>query len=233
MKLLIYRLFNILYEYQFSIYKPLYYLYKGISDRDRIVLIKNIVRPGMTVIDIGANIGFYTKILSHLVGPWGTVYAFEPDPENFSRLSQNLSQFPNIRLIPKALGSENTTLNLYISSELNVDHQTYDIGENRRQIPVPCTTLDNFLGTKTKLDFLKIDIQGFDYFALLGAVRVLKRSPRCTIMGEYWPYGLKKSGIKPEKYLQLIRSLGFTIRMFGRADPHDKNSYTDFLATRS
>ena len=194
---------------------------------------KSIVKPGMTVVDIGANIGFYTKILSHLVGPRGTVYAFEPDPANFSRLSQNLSQYSNIRLVPKALGSENITLNLYVSPKLNVDHQTYDIGENRRRIPVLCTTLDKFLGSKTKLDFMKIDIQGFDYFALLGARKVLKSSPSCTVVGEYWPYGLNKSGIQPEKYLQLISSLGFKIQLFGHADPQDKNSYTDFLATRS
>ena len=78
-----------------------------------------------------------------------------------------------------------------------------------------------------QIDFIKIDIQGFDYFALLGMKKTIERSKKVILYGEFWPYGLKKSGITPLEYLNLLEKMGFTIEWespFKKEDALDKSN---------
>lgn len=221
------------------IYSKLYFIYKTITEKDKINLIVEKIKKPSVIVDIGANIGFYTTIFSE-IDIQNTIYSFEPDKDNFKILQKNVNKIRNSRITLEnlAVGNKNAKIKLYKSHLINVDHQTYDSGENRTFELVKCTKLDDYFPKNTKIDFIKIDTQGFDYFAILGCKRILQDNPKITILGELWPYGLTKSGVDTAKYLKFLKDLGFTIQIedkqFDLNNPHchQKKYYTDFFAFR-
>jgi FkbM family methyltransferase len=212
MKMNLFKMANFLYKYLYPVYLPLYTGWKAFSDREERKLLRQLVKPGMIVADVGANIGIYTRFLSRLTGECGHVYAFEPSPENFARLRENVSEIKNVTPVQSAIGSTTGEITLYFSEDLNVDHHTYDSGDGRRKTSVSLICLDDYFKTGHRIDLIKIDVQGFEYSVLQGARRILKENPEIKIIMEYWPYGLKKAGTSPEALLQLISSMGFASR---------------------
>src|SRR5437870_2877368 len=101
--------------------------------------IQYLVRPGDVVLDIGAHIGYYTTLLSQLVGVHGKVVAFEPDPTNFTLLQQNVARIActNVTLYNLALSDRNGTVALYLSADNAGDHRIWRPLETRPSIPVP------------------------------------------------------------------------------------------------
>lgn len=194
----------------------------------------------MTVLDIGANIGFYTSLLSKLVGESGVVYAFEPDEKNYRHLTQTTRGRKNVLTIQSACGEKNGTLCLYQSPDMNVDHQTYDSGESRHKIEVGVVSIDDFLRDKNQHPgFIKIDVQGYDCFVFQGMIKTVANAPYVLLIGEMWPYGLKKAGSNAETYLNLIRQSGFDVHLFDhhKADElsqfeQNKLFYIDFWAVK-
>jgi len=234
-----YRSINRLYSLNFPLYKRLYFGYKKISDGPKILMLNKWITSGMTVVDVGANIGFYSHLLSALVGSSGRVHSFEPDPSNYRHLRENEFPYDNVSLNQTALGSTSKKIKLFLSEDINVDHQAYQGPEHRRHVVVSQTTLDEYLGQRTNVDFIKIDVQGYDYFALLGMKQTIKHSKKIIVMGELWPYGLTKSGSSVREYLKLIKSLGLELNGFLLDKPDvmdqfkDDKTYTcDFFATK-
>ncbi len=234
----IFFLFNQLYRYQYWLYRPLYFQYKTLSDGKKIRLIKDVVQEGDQIVDIGANIGYYTRLFARLVGIRGTVIAFEPEKRNFGFLQQNTSEYDHVRVFMKAVGSEAGIIQLFYSKDLNVDHQTYDSGEGRSISEVEQISMDDYFGTRS-FNFIKIDIQGYDYWAMLGMKKILSASPSLIILGELWPYGLQKSGASSSQYLSLLSDHGFLIFFFeeltiGALEDKvdDLSFYTDYLAIK-
>jgi len=230
---------NRLYGRSFFLYKPLYFIYKRLSDRKKIRFIRKNVRKGKTVLDIGANIGFYSLILSRLVGPSGKVLAFEPEEKNFARLKQVTKKKKNIFIHQTACGAATGSLDLFLSGEMNIDHQTYDSGESRNVQTVPCIALDDLLAEEKNIGFIKIDIQGYDYFAMLGLEKTIRRSPEITVIGEFWPWALKKAGVEPIEYIRLLEKWGLTFFFFhpeqnpcDLSKKEDRFYYTDFYAVK-
>jgi len=202
---------NVIYKKLYFIYRPLYFIYKKISDRKKIRALKKIIKPGMAVVDIGANIGFYSILFSKLVGETGKVYAFEPDEENFRHLQRNASGLKNVSLNKTAVSDKSGKIKLYISDDLNIDHHTYNNGENRESVEIDAISLDDFFHNNQMVNFIKIDIQGYEYFAIVGGKKIINRSKKLTILSEFWPHGLNKAGVKPLAYIELLKNLNFQI----------------------
>jgi len=231
---------NFFYKRVIFVYKPFYFYYKRISDRDKIRLIRKTVKKGMTVLDIGANIGFYSMLLSRLVGSTGKVIAYEPEERNISILKKITRKRSNIFVHPTACGEKTKILKLYLSKNMNIDHQTYDSGEQRTVRNVRCVAVDEDLEKEQNVGFMKIDVQGYDYYALLGMKKTIQRSRELTLVGEFWPYALKKAGVEQVEYLRLLEELGFKVHFFhAETDPllpeivENKYFYTDFYASKS
>lgn len=234
-------LFNRLYKSCFPLYRPIYFAYKYWSDRDKIRLIKAHVKPGMKVLDIGANIGFYTIILSKLVGKKGAVYAFEPDEDNFKFLKRLTKNLNNVKLAHVACGEKSGVAYLYKSQEMNIDHQVYDSGESREKIAVKMVSLDDYLrGEKDGIGFVKIDVQGYECHVFSGMKKTIARSKEMFMISELSPYCLKKAGASAELYLSEVKRAGFNVEVLSKVEINDYASYaenkwfyTDFAAEKT
>src|ERR1035437_1383153 len=92
------RLGKFLYKNAFPLYNGMYPIFKRRQDAQELKLISSIVKPGFNILDIGANIGFYTKVFSELTGEKGCVHAFEPDITTSKYLQGNLHKNKNVTL---------------------------------------------------------------------------------------------------------------------------------------
>ena len=175
-------------------------------------LSKKIVKRSASVIDIGANIGYYSLIFAKLVGKNGKVYAFEPDPENFRLLVKNIleNKYKNIVPIQKAVTNKSGKIKLYHSMEHRGIHSVYKLRGERKIIEVNTTTLDQFINNKTKLQVIKMDIEGSECLALSGMKRVIKKN-NIIILSEFWPRAIRKCKTSPKGFIEELKSYGFKI----------------------
>lgn len=205
------KLGNFLYKNAFAIYNPLYSQFKTRQDTFEIELLEKNIKPGDTVLDIGANIGFYAKLLSKKVGSTGKVHCFEPDEKNFLHLKKNTNGLSNVVLLNKAVGPKTETIKIYTSKELNVDHRTYKPEEFEKEIEIEAVSIDGYLATlqNAKVDVIKMDIQGFEMQAIKGMTNVLEQNPAVKIISEFWPYGLKMAGSSVSDYFNYLINKGF------------------------
>lgn len=140
----------------------------------------NKIKPGDIVIDIGANIGLFTIKASQSTGKSGFIVAIEPEPRNIKVFNLNLKYYPDVILIPKAVGNFRGEIDLMIgthsgSHTVNIDND----GDffTKAIITVPIDTLDNIIKELNvkEIDFVKIDVEGGELEVLKGAVNVLNR----------------------------------------------------------
>jgi FkbM family methyltransferase len=173
------------------------------------------VKPGDTIVDAGANQGYYTLIGSRLVGDAGKVYAFEPEPAMFELLEKNvrLNGLTNVVLERKALSSRGGTLKLFIADANKGDHRIYQPkGESRPSVDVEAVRLDEYFKGRGRIDVIKIDTQGAEGLILEGMAGQLEgRSDGPTIFMEFWPHGLAGMGTDAGVLLKSLRSYGYTI----------------------
>jgi FkbM family methyltransferase len=176
--------------------------------------LRAVVRPGMRVVDIGANQGLYTLLLSAIVGASGSVVAFEPDPELFEVLSYNCrtNSARNVCLYAVALGSTTGPATL-ARSLLNAGDNRLASGQRSevvRRVQIMVATLDEIFGD-SHVDFIKMDVQGWEWEALKGMARVLEVNTSLGIYFEFWPYGLTNAGCDPVALLNYLSERGFLI----------------------
>jgi FkbM family methyltransferase len=139
------------------------------------------VRPGALVFDIGANIGFYTKMLSNLVGPAGRVVAVEPMPRALALLRKNVNlALPNISVIPSAIGPLGCRAEIQETRAL--DRSTVVFGDSGATEVV---TLDTLMDRFSMPDFVKIDVEGAELGAMRGATRMMSAEIRPIVLFEY------------------------------------------------
>ncbi len=141
-------------------------------------LLTRLLTPGMRVVDVGANLGYYTLLFARAVGRTGHVEAFEPEPRNFALLAQTLaaSDVPQVVAHEMALGATAGTVR--VGAEINGKISA----DGAHQVPVE--PLDAVVGGR--VDFLKIDVDGYEGHVLLGAQAVLERD-RPTLFLELHP----------------------------------------------
>jgi len=203
---------SFLFKKAYFVYKPLYFQFKKIQDKSIIELCKSLVKPGDVIADIGANIGFYSSIFSGLSGTKGHVYSFEPDKKNFQKLKKNISGLSNCTIVNAAVGTSTEKLKFYTSHRLNVDHRTIEPEKFDAVMEVNCFSLDDYLKDKTRLDLIKMDIQGAEMNALLGMKNILNSNKELKIISELWPYSMIRSGYKTEDLFTYLNGLGYSIR---------------------
>lgn len=186
----------------------------GIYEPFETELIKKEIKPGDVVLDIGANIGYYTLIFAKLVGGNGKVYAFEPDPTNFTLLNKNveINGYENVVLVPKAVSNRSGKLKLYLSETNKGDHRIYNSYDGRKFVEIEGVKLDEYFKDYSgKIDLIKMDIQGAESIALQGMSELLKKNKSVKILSEFCPLYLKGAGTEPSEYLKLLLEHGFKL----------------------
>lgn len=223
----------------------------GVYEKFEGDFLMGLIKDGDVIVDVGANIGYYTLQFARKVGPKGHVFAFEPDPENFATLSKNikLNGYQNVTLVQKAVSDKTQKLKLYYSEDHKGDHRTYASEDNRRSFEIEAISLDDYFATNpTSINLIKMDIQGFEYYALKGMVSVFANHPNLILASEFWPYGLKQAGADPKALLELLISSGFKVselseahktlipieadKILGRGDP-SKSIFHNLLCQRA
>jgi FkbM family methyltransferase len=170
-------------------------------------LLARVVKPGDVVIDGGANVGFFTCLLSRLVGPGGRVYAIEPTPLNIAKIKQNLANnaMQNVELVEQALSDAVGTATLHLSSDTGSNSLTRH-SESVGAIQVPTTTLDTLI-PQAFPRLIKLDIEGYEGHALLGAPKVLERASYVVCEANY--QALPRCGWSIARLRECLRNSGF------------------------
>lgn len=177
-------------------------------------LFSSLVKEGMTVVDIGANIGYYTLLAARLVGPQGKVYAFEPSQENFALLSRNVEAngYKNVVLVPKAVCERSGTARLRLDRESSGNHSLSGIRGEGASAEVETVSLDDFFSSvHERIDVIKIDAEGAEVAILQGMLATLARNPDLVLFTEFFPRAIQAFGYQPEEYVRHLASFGFRI----------------------
>jgi FkbM family methyltransferase len=189
----------------------------GVFEPAETALIQREVGPGDTVVDIGANIGYFTLLFASLVGERGKVYAFEPEPANFGLLQESVAanRITNVVAEPLALAHADGMVRLYLAPDGSVDHSLV-VGEpGCREYDVEAVTLDSYFGDDPpEVAFIKMDVQGAEDQVLAGATRLLNSCPRVKLLTEFWPRGLVEASVEPRDHHARLTDLGFTLRAY-------------------
>jgi FkbM family methyltransferase len=148
-------------------------------EKDDSEMLFKLVKDGDTIFDIGANIGWYSNHLAKKF-PNSTIYSFEPIPETFNQITANtkLNEATNIRLNNLALSLKKEKLAFYYSPSVTGASSSQNITENinMTKLELEAETIDNFMSTNSisKLDFIKCDVEGAEYFVYQGGFETFK-----------------------------------------------------------
>ena len=162
-------------------------------ERDWTRWMQSNIRTGSSVLDIGANIGYYTVLLASLVGPQGSVTACEPDPVNATLLHRTITEngFTQVHVIQAAVADHVGRGTLYQDEAWHGVHSLAAeniVNPGDRRAEVETVTIDS-LSAEHGFDFVKIDAQGAEGQILRSATRLLVQ-PHATVLIEVWPRGL-------------------------------------------
>jgi FkbM family methyltransferase len=187
-----------------------YERYKGIWDADHLEALGKLVRPGSTVIDVGANVGFYTRRFAEWVRPGGEVIAIEPEEVNFSTLKRVIARrgLMNVRGIQAAASESAGSLFLQKNPFHPADHRVAEAG-----VKVSAVTIDDVLRERRRdgdiapchVSLIKIDVQGAEERVLRGAMRTL-RELRPAVFMEVDEAALQAMGSSAETVLEMMVS---------------------------
>lgn len=186
----------------------------GMWEKREIEFFKKTIKEGWTVLDIGANIGYPSLLLSKLVGKRGKVVAFEPDRDNVQTLKKNIkaNNIQNITVVPMAVSNHSGAAILFVSDSHSGDHRIYNPSEEKRKTQtIKTISLDEHFKPKNKIDFIQMDVQGAEELVFKGMKRLLSENKKINILLEFWPEGLRKIGSSPVDFLKMIKGFGFEL----------------------
>ena len=171
-------------------------------------VIERVLSPGMTFVDIGANIGYFSVLASKKVANTGKVFAIEPYPYNIKLIQQNiaLNQCDNVDVLPFALSKTKGFLSYDDSAgnSGNVGDLDSNFAKFLKSTIVYSMPLDELIDSATKVDLIKMDIEGAEYLALQGMQRIISEHAP-IIISEISDEFLKRvSSVSLSEYLALL-----------------------------
>lgn len=153
----------------------------GNYETDHVAAMQLIVRPGMTVYDVGANVGFYTLALARLVGNTGRVYSFEPDARNAHLLCRHveMNKLGNVTIVQAAVSEKSGTVGFQPAKsqgKVSIESSYW----------VPSISLDDFVAAGNPIpDFIKVDVEGFECNVLSGAASILSKAQAAWMLATH------------------------------------------------
>jgi FkbM family methyltransferase len=192
----------------------------GIWEPTETAVIERVIRKGDTVLDVGANIGYYAVLFSRLVGDEGKVIAFEPDLQNFAILERNLriNHCTNVTAHRVAVADRAGERQLFLSPDNKGDHRLFKTN-GRARSTVPTVALDDLESLQCPIHYVKIDTQGSEPGILSGMRRIVDENARHLVsIMEFCPGLLNASGVGYQAMLDLWDALDAHVFMMERDD---------------
>lgn len=188
-----------------------------IHEKETTDLFKKNLKIGDVVLDLGANIGYFTLLAARIVGKKGRIYSFEPEPKNYKYLIKNidLNGYNNIFPFQKAVSNKNGITDLFLCP-YDTGHHTinqkegiddYHLKGNQKieKIKIETVVLDDFIGTKEKrIDVIKMDVEGAEALVFQGMEKIINENKDIKIFFEFYPLLIKKMGNSPRELIQTI-----------------------------
>lgn len=169
-----------------------------------------IAEPSDTVVDVGANIGYFSLLASKAVGDSGRVIAFEPDPRTFGFLKSNLesNDARNVEAHRLAVSRTSGSLLLAQGKQDTMNRLVADRDDADHVIHVEVISLDS-LDIDTEIGLLKVDAEGYDYEVLAGATKTLSRTRNVVV--ECSERQLRANGTSSNQLVALLLASGFDV----------------------
>lgn len=180
----------------------------GIWEPQETQFLLDTLRPGDVFVDVGANIGYFSLLASRLVGPGGSVLAFEPETANYALLEANCRRngCDNIRCFQAALGQENASGTIYLNELNRGDHSLYPAEQGRSGQDISIVNGSKLIGAiSPRVNCIKIDTQGAECDVLRGLQDLIAASAADLIMIiEFSPMHLRNAGTSGRTLLDLL-----------------------------
>lgn len=155
-------------------------MWTGCYEIELVSLLKEVLRPGMVCVDVGAQIGYFSIISAALVAEHGVVHSFEPDPDSFARLARNSCSYPWVKAHNCVVSNSEDEIFFYRSPTPGESGwgAIFDADGERTKISAQARTLDSWMSAERieKIDFLKIDVEGAECRVLEGAQAAIKKT---------------------------------------------------------
>lgn len=202
---------------------------KWVEQKKSLAIAESLLRPlrkhipaGATVVDAGANIGDHCATYSRYVGTTGRVFAFEPNPDAYDCLAYNMDSYENVYCVRKALSDQCGEVQLQLQDNVGASYISASGG-----VTIQTTPLDMY--ELSRLDFLKIDVEGHECALLRGAEKTI-RGCQPVMLVEINHGALERAGDSAEKLLNQIRGFGYEIKRIDPGQDWNDPQY-DILAT--
>ena len=190
----------------------------GVYSEFETEIVKNEIKPNDVVIDIGAHIGYFTLLFTMLVGPKGKVFSFEPEPKNFELLKKNIeiNNHQNIISECRVVSDKNEKCILYTFTSSSGANRIYKPENNSEAKPIKSESisLDEYFKNSSyskKIKFIKIDVEGAEFQALLGMKSIIQSNSKLKLFIEFNPSFLKQMGTEPKDLLDFLTKNNFTL----------------------
>jgi FkbM family methyltransferase len=177
--------------------------------------LKAAMRPGDTALDVGANMGMVTLLMSSLVGPNGRVFAFEPNPMEAARIKEliELNNLTNVHLHPMALGDQECEMTLRVIGDWSISGTLGQVsGKDEAEVShsfnIPVRRADTLLPDVAGNVLIKIDVEGFECSVLRGMAGLIDRA-KPALITEVEPELLPRGGGSVEELFSMLQSRGY------------------------
>lgn len=184
---------------------------RGIWEPEILTEISQNIGVNSVCLDIGANIGQHTLYMASIARE-GKVFAFEPLGRLARQMAESVNEnnFKNVEVLQFGLSDKNATQKIYLDN-LNIGRTTFDERTEASSVEMAeLKVFDEFWQDKFKVDFIKMDVEGYEYYALLGMKNLLEKNhPRLLV--EFTPVFYQKMGVSSKEILEYIFSFGYKI----------------------
>jgi FkbM family methyltransferase len=180
-----------------------------------LALFRKECKPGMVLMDVGGNIGYYSLAACAQTGDQATIYAFEPEPTVGAMLRDNLAlnEFRSVTTVDRALADKRGVLRLNVDESNTGKHSLVQSeGTNVKQIDIETLTMDEFVTERgiPRVDLIKIDVEGAEGLVLAGAQETIRRFGPVIFM-EYTPDWLARAGTDTRALFAGFAAQGYVI----------------------
>jgi FkbM family methyltransferase len=208
-------------------FESTYLLYKRLLETGPVDGLAELVEPGSTVIDVGANIGFFSMRFGRWVGSTGRVIAIEPESRNFDSLQRRVARAglaSTVDCVQAVAADRPGRLHLALTPGHPGDHHIAAVGQ-----PIQSVSLDALAAVDRRtVSLIKVDVQGAEAMVLKGAHRTIEIH-RPAIFIEVDAEALERFGSSPRELIDLIVGMGYLPHHLTRAGPGTAEAIEDIL----